>query len=89
MIAESGRTVIKIDGRLKDTDILELVRSLEAVRGPAALDLSELQSVDREVAVQLRKLIDSGLEVQAVSPFIELLLGRKSDGRAIQKGTAE
>jgi hypothetical protein len=73
-IAEPERTVIKIDGHLKREDMGELVRILCQLNGPAALDLAELQSVDREALVQLRDFIDSGLEWQAASPYVELLL---------------
>jgi hypothetical protein len=87
-IAEPGRTVVKVDGRLKRADLFELTRSFRAVSGPVALDLSELQSVDREAVGQLWEFIDSGLEVQAVSPYVELLLMKRPDRKDLQKGNA-
>ncbi|MCL4202504.1 MAG: hypothetical protein KJ000_08405 [Pirellulaceae bacterium] len=69
-----GTTVIKIDGRLLLDDTEELVRTFRDVEGPAALDLTELQSVDRTCAELLRDSIAAGMELRAASPYVELLL---------------
>lgn len=87
MTSERGRTLIKIAGQLKRADMDELIRTFQELDGPAVLDLMELQSVDREAVVQLREFIDLGLEVQAASPYIELLL-KSGSGQKRSKDTA-
>jgi hypothetical protein len=77
---ESEVTIIKIDGWLSPDDIQELARTLEEVGTPAALDLTDLQSVDRSSVALLRQSIAAGTELRGVSPYIELLL---------QKGNAQ
>jgi len=73
-IPEPDVTVIKIDGRLKGDDIEELARVFAQVPAPAALDLTELQSVDRSFVTLLREAIAGGMELRAASPYVELLL---------------
>jgi len=79
-ISEPGTTVIKVDGRLTHDDAEELVRIFREVDGPAALDLTELQSVDRACVVLLRESLAAGMELRAASPYVELLL-KKGDTR--------
>ncbi len=73
-IPDSETTVIKIDGRLTQDDTGELVRIFRTVEGRAALDLTELQSVDRTSVVLLRDSIAAGMELRAASRYLELLL---------------
>jgi hypothetical protein len=54
----------------------------QELKEPAALDLTELQSVDRDCLAMLRGLINGGLELRAASPYVELLL--KSEPRTNQ-----
>lgn len=73
-ITEPSQTILKIDGRLEREDVDEFLRMVGRVEGPTALDLAELQSVDREAVVVLREILDLGVAVNAASPFIKLLL---------------
>jgi len=81
-ISEPSRTLIKIDGRLTRVEAGELARLCQELKEPAALDLTELQSVDRDCLAMLRGLINGGLELRAASPYVELLL--KSEPRTNQ-----
>ena len=72
------QTVLKVDGWLKADDVEELTQAYEATEGTTVLDLSELQSADRDGAEVLRKLIVLGVEIRGASPYIELLLRTKS-----------
>jgi hypothetical protein len=74
MTVEAPQTVLRIDGRLRSEDVDELTAALRSVQGTAILDLSELQSADREGADVLRKLVSLGAEVRGASPYIQLLL---------------
>jgi ABC-type transporter Mla MlaB component len=76
-LVEPMQTVIKVDGRLKSEDLDELTKTVQAVHGRTALDLSDLQSADRAGLDLLRELIALGAEVRAASPYIELLLQTK------------
>ncbi len=71
---EEHRTVLKVDGRLKAADLQELTRAYESGGRATALDLSELQSADRDGVAYLRKLVSEGVEVRKASPYIELLI---------------
>jgi hypothetical protein len=73
-IAEVDTTVVKIDGRLTSEDMEELARALDEVTGPIALDLSDLRSVERAFVPILQGAIAGGMELRAVSPYVELLL---------------
>ena len=76
--AADDRTILKIDGQLRADDVAELKRAYRSVDGAASLDLSELQSADRDGAAVLRELVSLGAEVRAASPYIDLLLRIKS-----------
>lgn len=75
---DDRQTVLKVDGRLKADDVGELSRAYQSVQGAAALDLSELQSADRDGVAVLRELVSLGTEIRGASPYIELLLRAKS-----------
>jgi ABC-type transporter Mla MlaB component len=68
------QTVLKVDGWLKVDDVEELNRAYQSVRGATVLDLSELQSADRDGVAILRELVSLGVEIREASPYIELLL---------------
>jgi ABC-type transporter Mla MlaB component len=72
------QTILKVDGRLRADDVEELSRAYRSVIGATSLDLSDLQSADRDGAAILRELVSLGVEVRAATPYIELLLRTKS-----------
>ena len=76
--ATERQTILKIDGRLRADDVEELNRAYRSVTGATCLDLSDLQSADRDGAAILRKLVSLGAEVCAATPYIELLLETKA-----------
>jgi hypothetical protein len=76
--ATDRQTILKIDGRLGLDDIEEVNRAYRSVTGAICLDLSDLQSADRDGVAILRKLISLGVEVRAATPYIELLIRTKS-----------
>ena len=73
-IAEPRGALVKVVGRLHCDDFDELVRTVQRFGGQVALDLTELQSVDRATAPQLRAFIGRGVEVRFASPYVKLLL---------------
>ena len=74
VLHEPTYTVLKVDGWLKREDTGELAQMIKDLKGPTALDLTELHSIDREVAEGLRRLIETGVTVRAASPYVDLLL---------------
>ncbi len=74
-----AQTVLRIDGRLRSDDIEELFGAFRSAPSPPILDLSNLQSADREGVGALRGLIALGAGVSGASPFIELLLQKKTE----------
>jgi hypothetical protein len=69
--------VLKVDGWLQTDDVEELRQLLASVDGLTALDLSHLQSADREGLAVLRDLVLLGTEIRGASPYMELLLKTK------------
>jgi hypothetical protein len=77
--SDTRGTILKVDGRLRAEDVSELAGVFGSVQGASALDLSDLQSADRDGVEILRQFISLGAEVRGASPYIELLLKRKGD----------
>jgi len=76
---DTGKTVLKIDGRLQSQDIGEVEEEQRSVRGPLVLELTNLQSADAAGITMLRRMTQEGARIQGASPYIELLLGEKSN----------
>lgn len=74
---QAGRTILKVDGRLRSEDVRELTRIFQSVQETAELDLSDLKWADRDGANILRELVSRGVEIHGASPYIELLLAQK------------
>lgn len=74
MTAADHRTILKVDGRLRADDVEELKRAYRSVPGATALDLSELQSADRDGVTVLRELVSLGVEIRSATQYFELLL---------------
>ena len=70
--------VFHVDGQLCRENVDELTRELESIDGPVALELSGLQSVDNDGIAILLGVAASGVDLRGVSPYIELLLKRKT-----------
>ena len=82
-------TVIRVDGHLAGDLVAELERACGAASGRVALDLSELQSADSRGVEVIRRLLDDGAELEACSPFIELLLKAKGSSGANREESNE
>jgi len=65
---------LKLDGRLTAEEVPELLRVCVGLTGPVVLDLSDLQSADREGVSALRQLRARGAELAGASPYLCLLL---------------
>ena len=72
-----NQTVLKVDGWLKGDAVGELRRTYRSIPTPTVLDLSDLQSPDREGAALLRELLSVGVELRGTAPYMELLLRTK------------
>ena len=73
-----GGTALKIDGHLKAADVAELRKACQLAQGINVLDLSDLQSADRDGLTMLLELVSLGLQIQNASPYLELLMKSKS-----------
>ena len=67
---------VKIEGRLTGDEIPELRRACEAVEGRLVLDLTYLQSADRQGVSVLQELRSKGADLTGASPYMQLLLDR-------------
>lgn len=73
-VTDSAHTIVKVDGHLRRIDVDELSRLIGELEGPVALDLNELQSIDREATGDLCKLLSMGIDLRAASPYVDMLL---------------
>ena len=72
-------TVVILDGRLADSDVEEIRRVLSSVEKPAELSLRGLEICDESAVEELRHWIAEGFTIQGASPFIRMLLAKKTD----------
>ena len=77
---EGKTTTIRVEGRLDVETVSDLQNECRLCRseGGLALDLSGLVSADAEGLEVLRELRERGIELRGISPFIRLLLDRRS-----------
>jgi ABC-type transporter Mla MlaB component len=78
VIPRSPPTTLKVDGRLTRAEVPELRSMCAEVEGALALDLTYLQSADREGVSLLRELREKSADLIGLSPFLQLLLERQS-----------
>lgn len=74
---DSETTVLSVAGRLVSEDVGELKTEFQGIKGPVALNLSDLQSSDPSGTAILLEIASLGAELRGASPYIELLLKRK------------
>ena len=67
---------LKIDGRLTSEEVAELRLACDRVEGRLILDLSGLQSADRQGVSVLRELRTKGADLVGASPYVQILLDR-------------
>jgi len=76
--SDADETVLRIDGQLRCENVAELTREFQDIDGPVALELSGLQSADADGVAILLEIASLGAKIRGASPYIELLLKRKS-----------
>ena len=76
--ADSETTVLHVAGRLTSEDIGILTEEFQDIDGPVALELSGLQSADPDGVATLLEIASLGAELRGASPYIELLLKKRS-----------
>jgi ABC-type transporter Mla MlaB component len=69
---------LKVDGRLTSEEVAELRLACDRVEGRLILDLSGLQSADRQGVSVLQELRTKGAELIGASPYLQILLDRAS-----------
>ena len=84
-IPESSQTIVKVDGRLQLADVDELVQMLQGLTGPAALDLTELQSVDRAAVTIVARTHRSGCSAAHRVTLRQAAVGRGSRTPAVRR----
>lgn len=73
---EPGQTRLRIDGWLARIDLPELERACADRDGGLVLDLTGLRDADSEALTRLRELMAAGAQLEGVSPYLALRLGR-------------
>ena len=73
---EGSATIIKVDGRLNGQGSRELARICRALDAPFVLDLTDLRHAGTHGLRLIHSLVDAGVQLVGVSPYIALLLDR-------------
>ena len=75
VVAESGRAVLRIHGRLSGAAVIELERVCRSVSEPLILDLAHLTSADDAGIETLKRLATDRVECTGVSRQLARRLG--------------
>ena len=67
-------TLVSVSGRLAEAASVELDRVVREITGAIRLDVGELRSADATGLALLRRLRDSGVRLERMSPYIRLVL---------------
>jgi len=67
-------TLVLLSGRLGDGSCVELERVVRDLAGDIRLDLGELRATDAAGLALLRRLRDSGMRLERMSPYMRLIL---------------
>lgn len=68
------RTLLKVDGLLQAADIDTLKREWTTTQGDVTLELSQLQSADSHGVEAIHEMMQRGVKLRGMSPYLELLL---------------
>jgi hypothetical protein len=71
-------TVVKVDGWLGAAGVPALLETCSAAERPLVLDLRDLRDAEPEGVAALHRLVDAGAAVEALPPYIALLLSGRS-----------
>jgi hypothetical protein len=74
VVAEPGRTAVRISGRLTAVAARELERVCREASGTLLLDVTHVVSGDDGGFATLRRLATGGAQLVGVSPYLALLL---------------
>ena len=66
--------MVQVDGQLLEEGVSELAEMCQLVKGSFGLDLTNLLSVDASGVEAIRKLMDQGVELVGISPYVGFLL---------------
>ena len=73
---EKDHTIVTIDGDLVDADLTEIRRIRKSVKGEVFLNLRQLKSCALGGAKILQEWLDHGANLQAATPYMEMILNR-------------
>ena len=73
-----SEAVVSIAGRLEERYLMDLEQPCTESQKTLILDLSDLQSADREAFRWLRRQIERGVRVTGASPYIRLRLKERA-----------
>jgi hypothetical protein len=71
---EGKRTLVTIDGRVAESDLGEIRRVRKALKGEVFLNLRGLEACAVGGVRVLREWLDAGAQLQAATPFLEMIL---------------
>jgi hypothetical protein len=76
-IRSRNRVTLRISGRLRCENLLELKKQVETDPARTVLDISEVTLVDVEVVHFLNACQDQGAEIANISPYIREWMNRE------------
>jgi hypothetical protein len=88
LVDDSGGALnVRLFGRFDGEGVEELQRMCDGRVEAALLDLSALRSVDDVAAAYLRGLVDAGVKVGPINPYVSRLLEPMVGGRRPRRAT--
>lgn len=76
-----SEAVVSIAGRLEERYLLDLEQHCTESQKTLILDLSDLQSADREAFRWLQRQVERGVRVTGASPYIRMRLKKQAKGQ--------
>jgi hypothetical protein len=72
--AERNDAIVTMNGRATETDLGEIRRGAQTLKGPVALKLRGLDVYSPTCLRLLRAWLDAGVRLQDATPFLEMIL---------------
>ena len=82
---EGKRTIVAIDGQVTEADLKEIQRVRNSITGAVVLNLRGLDACAAGGVNLLRAWLETGAELQAATPFMEMILKDPSPGSALSQ----
>ena len=77
----AGHIVFRVSGRIECEHVATIERAIAGVKGPTALDLSDVTLVDRDVVPWLARLKNAGVALENCPAYVRQAISRSRRAR--------